>query len=602
MARAKDYMLTDRERELRKAANRRRRIIGGSVLALTLAGFFGAHPVGGLIKGWQARRHAQRAFALIDEEKWLDARNEATAAYQLRAGEPEAVRAVARFLSRTRQPQALEFWDQLSKLTPLTRTDLRDEAAVALSAGDDARAAKAIEPLVQASADSRAADWLLGAQLAAKRNAPIQVHEALQKAWAHPQVSAREKLQAALLENAIASGHEDWRAEAWARIRQLSEGTDAVSLDALVVLGQTLLATEKIPDGFPASFAEIAKALEAHPLARAPQKLLAVDLIIKADPAQKATLVAAATVRWKDAEASDAAALATWLNGKGEFERQLAAIPVERGLRSRDLFLQHVDALGALGRWAEIKTLLEGESYPLDPVIAKMYLARCNAQLGEKTAALNNWQRAVEAARGDTSKLITLAGYAEKNGALEIANSAYEEACGESPRLRPAQQGRLRMAQARGDTAKMHAVLADMLKLWPSDTSVENDEAYLSLLRVSTAPAGASDPVLAAIERLAMNLVEREPTSFPHRTLLALARLRQNRGAEALAVYDKLQVAPGAVTPSALAVHAAVLAANGNNPDAEAEAKQIPAASLLTEERSLIAALVRPKEVDAVQP
>src|SRR5438270_4104349 len=115
-----------------------------------------------------------------------------------------------------------------------------------------------------------------------------------------------------------------------------------------------------------------------------------------------------------------------------------------------------------------------------------MYLARCNAQLGEKTAAENNWQRALEAAAGDPGKLLSLGDYAEKNGIVDVAKSAYESAAEQSPKLRFAQQGRLRIAQRSGDTKKIHAVLADMVKIWPNDAAVQNDEGYTRLLLLSS--------------------------------------------------------------------------------------------------------------------
>ena len=90
------------------------------------------------------------------------------------------------------------------------------------------------------------------------------------------------------------------------------------------------------------------------------------------------------------------------------------------------------------------------------------------------------------------------------------------------------------------------------------------------------------------MERLAAALVQREPASLPHRTLLALARLKQNRAASALEAYANIQVARGALSPSALAVHAAVLHANGHLEDARAEVQQIPLDTLLPEERALI--------------
>lgn len=590
MRRTKDYMLSERELLVRRTKRRKRALLGAAALVLVLAIFFGAHPVASLIKGWQARRHANRAFALIDAEKWLDARNEATAAYQLRPTEPDALRAVARFLSRTRQAQALEFWDSLAKSSPLTRIDLRDEAAVAFAAGDDTRAARAIDVLLRDPANVSAGDWLLTAQLAVRRNSPVEAHDALQKILA--KAEPREKLQAALLESAISSGHDDWRADSWARVKELAGMKDAVGLDALTVLAQTVATAKVLPEGFPISAAELAAAIENHPLARAPQRLLAVDLKIHEHPEERETLLASATAQWKDsADPADVAALAAWLNAKGEYERQLQAIRVEQGLQSRDIFLQHVDALGALGRWSEIQELLDSERYPLEAVVSKMYLARCDAQLGQKAAAENNWQRALEIARGDPSKLLTLAGYAEKNGAIETAEAAYREAAAESPKLRAAQQGRLRIAQGRAKTAEIHAVLAEMLQLWPNDSAVQNDEAYLRLLLFPAGSSPESDQI-AAIAQLAAKLVEKEPASLPHRTLLALALLQQNRAADALAVYAKLQITPGALTSSALAVHAAVLAANGNTSDAQTEARQVAETNLLPEERSLIAALL----------
>ncbi len=255
----------------------------------------------------------------------------------------------------------------------------------------------------------------------------------------------------------------------------------------------------------------------------------------------------------------------------------------------------------ALGQWEEIKRLLQGERFPLDQVVASMYLARCNAQLGEKTASENNWKRALETARGDISKVMSLASYAEKNGAFEIAEAAYQEATLQAPKLRAAQHGRLRMAQMRRDTARMHAVLAEMSKLWPNDTAVQNDEAYTRLLLLGGSMPADSSPQsevsrdTSAIEQTAAALVEREPASLPHRTLLALVRLRQNNAAEALAVYENLQITRQALTPSALAVHAAVLAANGNSVDARAEANQVPAETLLPEEHALIADLLEPQ-------
>jgi tetratricopeptide (TPR) repeat protein len=584
-----DIMLTAEELRLRTQRRRRLILVGMILVALVLGAVFGGRPVLHGIKAWQARRHAQKAFALMEKEEWNEARKEATSAYQLRPNEPEAIRAVARFLTRTRQPQALEFWDRLEKLRRLTRADLTDEASIALLAGDDTRAKRAIAALLSGKNGAvKPVDHLLEAQLAVRQGEAIEAHDALQKVFGNPQASGREKLQAALLEIGISGGSEAWRNEAWSWVKKVSEANDAAGLDALTVLAQTALSSEKIPENFPLPPVDLAQKLEAHPLARAPQKLLAIDLKIHEQKETREELIAKAIEQWKAGEPEGTAALATWLNGKGEFQRELDAIPLEKALQSRELFLQHVDALGGLGRWKEIKELLNRDTFPLDPVVQKMYLARCNAQLGEKAASENNWRRALEAAHGDPRKLIMLANYAEKNGVLEVARAAYDEAAAESPKLRAAHQGRVRLAQGTGETKKIHGVLAEMLAIWPNDPAVQNEEAYLRLLLVEQAQVESRKGEVEKIEQLAAQLVQREPSSLPHRTLLALARLGLGKFSDAMNAYGDIQVSRGALTPSALAVHAAVLAANGRSEDAATEMRDVDRKHLLPEEAALV--------------
>jgi len=634
MARSDDILLTAEELRLRR---RKRRIWLVIVLLFVLAlvaTFFGARPAGSAIKAWQARRHAHRAFAYINNEQWNDAQKEAIAAYQLWPSEPQALRAVARFLSRVRQPEALDFWKQLQDRQSLTREDRRDEVTIALAGNDLSVAELALNDLLtRKDSPASAADWLLAAQVAQQKNETNEARKFAQKVLDDSRADERTQFQAALLTLAIATPENADASSigaAWARLKKLADGKTKTALAALVVLAQHALSRPGGTGSVPSNSlvpspsnkkddthlrsasawhakvvppGDLIRALENHPLAKTPHKLLALDLQMQADPTQREALISRAITDWKNADAASLVALATWLDGKGEYQRQLDTIPLEKALQSRDLFLQHLDALGALDRWSEIKQLLESEHFPLDQVEQRMYVARCNARLGEKTASENNWKRALEAAGGDSGKLMTLAEYAERNGANELAEVAYVTATNESPKLRAAWQGRLRLTQASGETKKIHDVLADMLRLWPNDSAIQNDEAYTRLLllfsssRNDEAPAFAglrrggrmtNDEMLKEIERLAKKLVERNPRSLPHRTLLALTRLRQNRAAEALDVYANIQGASNALTPSALAVHAAVLAANGRIENAKTEAAQIKIDNLLPEERELI--------------
>ncbi len=594
MARDDDFLLTDEELRLRKRRRRRRTIAVLLAVAIAGGGYFAARPTLDAVKAWQARRHAQKAYALMEQENWTAARTEAVAAYQLRPAEPEALRAIARLLSRVRQADALEFWKRLREVSTLTAADRRDEASIALFAGDVPRGEQAVQELLASS--PTAADWLLATQLALQKRSAEDAYAALAKLFEDTTATDREQLQAALLElsaalSAPGTDGETHARDAWSRIEKISAAQTAAGLEALTVMSQQVLSRPAgAVTGVTSTASQLSAALEHHPLARAPQKLLALDLLAHQEPSRRAELIERGIAEFKEADAAGLTTLATWLNGKGEHQRQLDVISLEKALQTRDLFLQHVNALGALGRWADIKQLLENERFPLDQVVQRMYLARCNAQLGETAAAENNWQRAFEAAGGEVGKLMTLADYAEKNGATAIAERAYNAVAAAAPKLRTAQQGRLRAAQASRDARRIQAVLAEMLATWPNDTAVQNDEAYLRLLLhgASHKQPSADDAELAAIEQLASTLVEREPARLPHRTLLALARLKLGHAADALAVYTGINVPTNALTASALAVHSAVLEANGHHDDAATERGQVPVDQLLTEERSLL--------------
>ena len=591
MARADDFMLTAEEIRLRTRKRRTIAIVALALVLLVALGFFGARPATNMITAWQARRHAQKAFAYIDQEKWTDAHKEAAAAYQLYPTEPQALRAVARFLSRTHQIGALDFWKQLAEKTSFTHQDLRDEAMVAIIASDAARADTAVHALIGSHPES--ADWLLAAQLSIQKNLPDEAKQYLAKIVADSRSTESEQFRATVLQFALAGDNQTEKANAITRLKKIAKGKTPASLDALVVLAQNALSipAESSDSAAAHDIADLARALEDHPLAKAQHKLLALDLLAHHDPAQRDALVARAIANWKDAEPADVVMLADWLNGKSEFQKTLDVVPVTKARQSSDLFLRHLDALGGLGRWEEIKELLDSERFLLDPVSAAMYLARCNSQLREEIAAENNWQRALEAAQGDVARQLTLAQYAMKNGNTAIAEAAYNDVAAKSPRLRVAQDGRLQIAQMSHATKKLHTILAQMLSLWPNDPAIQNDEAYTRLLLL---PADAEETrrEAAAIEQLAQKLLEREPTSLPHRTLLALARLRQGRAADALNVYNNVRVAQNALSGSALAVHAAVLAGTAHAEDAKTEVAQIKPEQLLPEERSLIKPLL----------
>ena len=330
---------------------------------------------------------------------------------------------------------------------------------------------------------------------------------------------------------------------------------------------------------------DVANALENHPDARPYHKLLAIELHARHDPILADQYVADAVQRFANSDDETLAALAAWLNKIGRPARTLEVLPQARASQRQDLFLQYVNALAALQRWNDIKDLLSGERFPIEPVLQHMYLAVVQTHLGAATAASNEWQRALQGAN-TSDKLLALAKYGEQNSANDIADAAYSEAIKIAPKNRGAYEGRLRLALAAADTTRAQTIAAEIAQLWPDDVAARNQDAYLRLL------LGASDGAAEAAEREAKILVAKEPRNWLARATLGLACLRLGRNKEALAAIREPRVT-GAEPPGALAVRAAILAVNGYKDGARGDAQNLGREHLLPEERALIAPLLQ---------
>ena len=359
----------------------------------------------------------------------------------------------------------------------------------------------------------------------------------------------------------------------------------------------TLAATPApAPAGRTMSPLEVADALENHPDARPAHKLLALEVRARQYPALTDQYVADAVERFGNAARlaqtyqggpnladETLLALVTWLNKIGRSAKTLEVLPEARAIQRQDFFLQYVNALAALQRWSEVKDLYLSEHSVVDPMVQHMYLAVAQAHLGSATSATNEWQRALQVAN-TAEKLLILAKFAEQNSVNDIADAAYSDAINIGLKNREAYTGRLRLALAANDTTKAQTIAAEIAQLWPDDAAARNQDAYLRLL------LGASGDAAEAAEHEAKVFVAKEPRNWQARATLGLACLRLGRNQEALAAIREPRVT-GVEPPGALAVRAAILAANGYEQGARNDARLVSAEPLLPEERALIAPL-----------
>lgn len=548
-------------------------------ITLIVAFLLSARPLYHNLKRWRARQLASQAERLLSGQKWTEASEKAQGAFLLCPTEPDAIRAVATLETEAGLPSAQEFWQTLLATGRATPTDRRSYVAAALHSGAPGRAHAELARLLTEEPDQPADLWLL-ARVCLAEGDPSAAGRFAAAAAAGDPTNRQYRLFAATLsfDAAQAGPRSNARQVVWS----LGREADAVGLQAI-----EFLASRR--DLSADQFRELASLLDKHPLRRTADRLLALALRLREQPARRAQVLDAATDAFAHSDPADRRDFGAWLNQQGEFSRTLAVLPLAEARQRMDLFIVHLDALASLGRWTEIEALLKDRTAPLPPVYREAFQARCALQLKDPGLAAACWRRALAAAENNLPDLWWLADYAGKNGEVGAARKAYRAWMDRVRDPRPGYQALTRLIEQTGTTAELRDLLGETLQRWPDDPALRNDHAYLSLLLGEE---------LARCRRTAEELVAQNPDSLPHRTTLALARYRLKDFPGALQVYAGQDYDWQAALPGNRAVYAAVLAANHATAEARRLARGLPAAALRPEEAALVQPLQEKNGVD----
>ena len=523
----------------------------------------------------------------MEKEEWAEAARKVQAAFQLRPSEPQVWLVQARLLTRLgRSMEALQWWQRIVQSRQITLDDRRDYAAAALAAHELTIASEQVELLMRQRDGPTPKDLLLAAGLAGLRGYTVSALDYASRVLADQRSNTREKLNAAAAILSEAPPKSELYLSAERQMISIARsGSDLDSLEALTVLARRATAAStpnnagnKVESEM--TLPEIADRLDSHPKARPFHRLLALSIRAQADPARSETLIADAVRMFGQGDDETLTILSAWLYTRGQFEAVLKILPPERATRTRELFIQRIDALGALHRYEELEQTVQAEQSVLDQTIQHMFLAVAKAKLGEAVASDNEWKRALAEA-DNLQKLLMLADYAEKNGAFEIADTACARVIEKQTGFRPAYTARLRLNEALERTDKAHAIALEIVRIWPEDMAMHVHEIYLRLL---LDPSAATAKLA---EEEAEKIAAKIPWDKPSQTALALARLRQGRMAAALEAAPQ----PGPGVPAS-PVLAAAWAANGWKNKAKEEMQKLATKKLLPEERKLIAPLL----------
>jgi hypothetical protein len=281
VAKQDDIDLTPPE-EIRARRIKRFVLLGAVVAcAVGVAIYFAASPVGGTIKGWQARRLAREAVALMEQRKWNEAAIKARDAYFLRPSEPQTWRAFARVVNRTGQwASAIEWWKKIDDAHRLTVEDRREYVGAALVTGDLFLAGKQVEALLAERDGPAPIDLVFAGQVAARRNDPALAIDYAQRALADKRARPNDILAAATLILSVTSPYSQQYANAWQQIETVArDPKNPASLDALTLLAREealpplpplsnpslSLESTPSPSATPAASPAVASGVEAAP-------------------------------------------------------------------------------------------------------------------------------------------------------------------------------------------------------------------------------------------------------------------------------------------------------------------------------------------------
>ena len=329
--------------DLFASKRQRRKFLAWSLITIAvLTGLvYAAPPASRQIKGWQARRLANQARQLADQQNWTEASKKLRAAFQLNPIEPEVRRAYACFLSRTGQGTlGVEWWQKVAKVQALMPDDHRDFAAAALTANELSIASEQVGLLINEPNGPTPHDLLLAGQLSTLRGYNSTAVSYAGQILSDDRSTSREKLGANLVILSNKAPEAPEYREAFERVVDIArDPTDRSAPQALAILGQhrsyaRLTETRNgvldisVPDlGDTAmSLQEIAGRLENNPNSEPYQRMLALDLRARAEPLRENELVARGVQLYGNADDETVIALGSWLYSREKF-RAKSSLP-----------------------------------------------------------------------------------------------------------------------------------------------------------------------------------------------------------------------------------------------------------------------------------
>ena len=566
-----------REQEARRARLKGRLALGLGLLVILMFLGLGALPAYRALKSWRADQLMNGAEKSVERGALVDAYQAARSAYGLDPNNLRALRMLAEMYEGSGAREALAYRRSVAESAGATGQDRAAYLRVLIRAGRLDLADDFVRKMgIGSRADPVVAALI--ADLLRMRGQPEEARAAEDLAAASSVLGEKTTAELIQARGRLESPDPAERAQARATLLRIGGSKAPEARDALRILAVAPDRTEK-------ETREMIRLLEANPLNPAADFFLAKTLTLELRPDWRGAVLEEARKLWSGGTEEQRTALAEFLLRHGDAQGVLD-LPVTRQGRA---FLLRLDALARLGRWPTIReelVLASSGKNTLDPFFIEVFQARVAQEMREISMADVRWKQAMSKAAGNPQKLEFLANFAEKSGNLPMAAEAYRSMVKFPAAAVPGYLGLIRVAEKRADMRQLRDVLGELSRQLPEDPAPKNDLAYLNLL--------FEEKVDDSLQ-ISRELVSALPDRTAYRTTLALAYLRKNESAKALAAYDETKIDWSAALPGWQAVRAAVLAANGREEEARRLAASINWDRLKPQERDLVRTLRAPR-------
>ncbi|CAN5519786.1 hypothetical protein BH18VER1_BH18VER1_01830 [soil metagenome] len=538
----------------------------GIIIFLIGAGVLGHRS----FRKWQERRLVAQANALVNEGELKAASLDARRIIQINPESAEGCRIMARITERAESPTAVEWRRRAADLAAGSAADLLALAKTASRFDDVANRDYALSRLPEEAKNS-AEYHSVEADIAQARRDAAGMAEHLQEAvrldpankeyasrLAAVQLSAadrqvREQGRQTLLQlqNDPASRREATR-------RLIDDALRRNEFDVAVGYGRQL---QEMPEREFSDQLLLLRALHGAIDPGFTAFLQQLQAEAAADPDRIAKLIS-----WFNANKMPAAAV-TWAAQLSPDVMARRAVPIALS-----------DSYIAVQDWAQLQRLVKDGNWGGFEFLRTALAARALREQGNHMESAAQWAEAMKKAGDDSKLAVTLAEIVQKWGWRDEAIELFWAASKHPAKGDEALQALYRHFASTGASQELYRVLLHRREFRPDDLNVQNNIAQLSLLLNLNAEQG---------QRFASDLYEREPANPAYASTYAFALYTKGDTKKALAVFNSMKP-EDLRRPEIAAYYGAVLAAAGEQQQAEEFLALGETAQLLPEERTLI--------------